>query len=173
MKKLFKNQWFIGISCSVIASLLYSLGQNHLSIPFLNKFLGFEFSFKVKVWEVLLLILILFLIKYLYSKVKQEKLNFLNYKSDNWSKIDWVWEWKLNDNKRYEISNLNMLCPNCNNGVFSVSSMYSSDYNCVKCGYSTAIKFYNKPSHSQIKGEIFNHIRKEFSQEIKHIDLNE
>jgi len=168
--KFKKNVWFVGIGCSIIASLLYSIGQNYLSIPFLNKILGSSFQIEIKIWHIFLLILILFILRFILNKIFSKSLEFLSFRDDIWRDINWKWEWKINKNKQYEISNLNMLCPNCKDGIFTVASMYSSEYNCVICNHHIPIRNFKKPSHSQIKDEIFNEVRKKYPKEIKYIE---
>ena len=63
-----------------------------------------------------------------------------------------------------------MLCPKCNDGVFTVASMYSKNYDCVKCGLSVPINSFKKPFLSQIQDEIFNEVKKKFPKEIKFIE---
>jgi len=115
---------------------------------------------------VALLVLIVMVLRLIFKR----KLNFLNFTNGNWANINWVWDWKLNNSNKYEISNLNMICPKCNNGIFTVATMYSQTYDCVKCGFSVPTRSLNKPSHDQIEDEIINEIRKRFPNELKYIE---
>jgi ribosomal protein S27AE len=166
MKKILDNNWFIGISCSLIASIIYALGNNVVIIPYVNYFLNLNF----KIWQFSFAIMLLS-ICYFAGKILFFPKKFLTYKSDNWSNINWVWDWKKsNKSKLYIINNLNMLCPNCNNGVFTVASMYSREYSCVKCGFTVPTNQFLKPSFDQIRDEIYSEIRRDYPNETKYID---
>lgn len=165
--KLLNNQWFVGITCSIIASVIWSIGNEYIKIDILNKL--FEYKIKFYLWELLMYIFVIAAIVLFAIKI-MKNLKFLNYKNDNWSNINWIWEWKKNEKGLYEVSNLNMLCPKCNDGVFTVASMYSKNYDCVKCGHSIPINSFKKPFLSQIQDEIFNEVKKKFPKEIKFIE---
>lgn len=165
--KLLNNQWFVGITCSIIASVIWSIGNEYIKIDILNKL--FEYKIQFYLWELLMYIFVIAAIVLFVIKI-MKNLKFLNYKNDNWSNINWIWEWKKNEKGLYEVSNLNMLCPKCNDGVFTVASMYSKNYDCVKCGLSIPINSFKKPFLSQIQDEIFNEVKKKFPKEIKFIE---
>ncbi|WP_130735474.1 hypothetical protein [Flavobacterium sp. J27] len=165
--KLLNNQWFVGITCSIIASVIWSIGNEYIKIDILNKL--FEYKIQFYLWELLMYIFIIAAIVLFVIKI-MKNLKFLNYKNDNWSNINWIWEWKKNEKGLYEVSNLNMLCPKCNDGVFTVATMYSKNYDCVKCGFSIPINSFKKPFLSQIQDEIFNEVKKKFPKEIKFIE---
>lgn len=166
--KILYNQWFIGITCSLIATFLWTIGNDIINIELLNKFLSIKYE--VFLWEIIMYLALLILIVMVARKFFKPKLNFLTYTKGNWSNINWVWDWKLNNSKKYEISNLNMICPKCNNGIFTVATIYSTSYDCVKCGFSVPTRSFNKPSHDQIEDEIINEIRNRFPNELKYID---
>lgn len=168
MIKILNNKWFIGITCSLIASFLWTTGNDLINIELLNKFLSIKYEFFL--WEIIMYVALLVLIVMFVRLLFKRKLNFLSYTTANWAKLNWVWDWKFNKSNKYEISNLNMICPKCNNGIFTVASMYSTTYDCVKCWYSVPIRSFNKPSHDQIEDEIINEIRKRFPNELKYID---
>ena len=165
--KLLSNQWFVGITCSIIASVIWSIGNEYIKIDILNQL--FEYKIQFYLWELLMYIFFIAAIVLFVIKI-MKNLKFLNYKNDNWSNINWIWEWKKNEKGLYEVSNLNMLCPKCNDGVFTVASMYSKNYDCVKCGLSVPINSFKKPFLSQIQDEIFNEVKKKFPKEIKFIE---
>lgn len=169
VKKIISNTWFIGISCSIIASIIYSLGQDFIIIPYLNSFLKLEIG--LKLWQLtfipVILICLYAAIKLIFNLDKK----FINYKTDNWAQINWVWDWKKNSvSRKYRITNLNMLCPNCQNGFFTVATMYSQEYKCVKCDFSIPSRSFNKPSFDQIRDEIYNEIRKNYPNETRFIE---
>ena len=149
--------------------MLISIGEDLIAVPYATSFL--QGKIVLEIWQLILipvgLIFTYLIVKILFDWDKK----FLSYKSDNWSSIDWVWDWKKNKStKKYEITNLNMLCPKCNSGIFTVRTMYSQDYDCVQCGFSIPIRQFYKPTHAQIKDEIYNKIRSRFPSEIKYIN---
>ena len=169
MKKILNNNWFIGITCSIIASLLISIGEDLIAVPYATSFL--QSKIVLEIWELMLLLVGLIFI-YLIIKISFDwDKKFLSYKSDSWSSINWIWDWKKNSlTKKYEITNLNMLCPKCDSGIFTVGTMYSQNYDCVQCGFSVSIRQFPKPTHAQIEDEIYNKIRLQFPSETKYID---
>ena len=171
MMKLFYNVWFIGITCSLIASFLWTVGNDLINIELLKKFLSIKFEFFL--WEIIMYAALLVIVVIVVRQIFKMKMNFLNYTTGTWANINWVWDWKLNNANKYEISNLKMICPKCNNGIFTVATMYSTTYDCVKCGFSVQTRSFNKPSHNQIEDEIINEIRKRFQNEMKYIDKEE
>lgn len=171
LKKIIQNNWFIGISCSIIASILYSIGQDVVIVPYLSSFLKKRVGFIV--WKILISILFIIILFIIIKIIISSKKKFMEYKSDNWSQINWVWDWKQNKiSKLYEIKNLNMLCPKCTDGIFTVATMYSRNYECVKCNFKIPTNQFPKPSHDQIRDEIYSEIRKNYPSETKYIDHN-
>jgi ribosomal protein S27AE len=165
--KILYNQWFIGIVCSLIASFLWTTGNDLVNIELLHKFLLIKYE--IFLWEIIMYAALLGLIVMAVRLIFKRKKKFLSYTTGNWARITWVWDWKLNESKKYEISNLNMICPKCNIGIFTVATIYSKTYDCVECGYSVPNQYFNKPSSDQIKDEINNEIRKRFPNELKYI----
>lgn len=174
LKRIFKNQWFVGITCSLIATALITFGTKTIDVPKINTILQYEL--KIRLWILILVIIIICLLIYFIPKLFEKKgaqnieLNFLNYKTDNFSGFQWVWKWKETEKDIYKISNLKMLCPKCHKGVFTMATMYSQKFDCVKCGHSLPTKFLNKPSYDQIKNEIVNEISSKFPTETNHIE---
>lgn len=168
MMKILYNQWVIGITCSLIATFLWTTGNDLINIELLNKFLSIKHE--IFLWEIVMYLAILVLIVFFARLLFKRKLNFLSSTTGNWATINWVWNWKLNKSNKYEISKLKMICPKCNNGIFTVATMYSQTYDYVKCGFLVPINSFNKPSHDQIEDEIISEIRKRFPNELKYID---
>ena len=134
-----------------------------------NKF----WTFKIELWCLALVGTVSFLLFVVIKRRKKER-KFLSYTQGVWSNTKWQWAWKYDPKTRkYRIFNLYTLCPKCQKGVFTVQNMYSREYNCVQCGFTTPTQFFNKPSHSQITGEIYKYVSENFNVEMKYIDFEE
>ncbi len=169
MKRILNNAWFVGITCSIIAGLLITVGENIIVIPYATSFLQKEII--LEIWQFILILTGLAIINLIIKNIFGWNKKFLKYNSDNWASINWVWNWKKSpSSKKYIIENLNMLCPECDSGIFTVGTIYSQNYDCIECGFSTPVRLFNKPTHAQIEDEIYNKIRLRFPSETKYIE---
>jgi ribosomal protein S27AE len=115
----------------------------------------------------------------LYYIFKQRK-KFLKYTNDEWNGIVWTWIWDYDKStKKYKITELNMLCPKCKQGVFyetnipdKKNKMFSPGYGCAVCGYTQSLLSVKKPYYGQIRTEIIKKITKYSPNTMKNIEIN-
>lgn len=177
---MIKKIWNDPVWSKVISAVIIAIGTIVITTIFAkvnntsfteawNRF----WTFKIELWCLALVGIIIFLFLILIKRKSNKERKFLNYTQGIWSNTKWQWAWKYDPKtKKYHMFNLYTLCPKCQKGVFTAQSIYSREYNCVQCGFTMPTQFYNKPSYSQIVGEINKYISENYKAEMKYIDFD-
>ena len=141
MKNFFRNAWEDPVWSKVIAAIIVALGGVLVSaiksfcfnVSFGTAILN-VLRFKICLWIVLLALFVVALGVAIYKKHSRKKTpSFVSaftsgtYQNQQWH---WAWEWSDED-KFYYVMDLDMMCPNCKNGVLNFSY---DGYQCGKCG---------------------------------------
>lgn len=143
-QKIWKDPvWSKVISAAIIAALggLWSLGQAWMSdTETVEESFKNVFSYKVNVWLAIAVVMTVLIIVGAINKIRVNKSRipippFVNdftrwrYQNQIWK---WRWEWSPT-NKFYYVTDLNIECPNCHDGVLDLEYM---NYRCPKCNTS-------------------------------------
>ena len=141
MKNLLRNAWEDPVWSKVIAAIIVALGGVVVSairslcsnVSFGTTILN-VLRFKMSLWIVLLVLFAMALGVAIYKKHSgKTKPSFVSaftsgvYQNQQWH---WTWEWSDED-KFYYVMDLDIMCPNCKNGVLNLSY---DGYQCGKCG---------------------------------------
>ena len=141
-----KKVWYDPVWSKVIAGVILALGgvlwsfvkglvNNGESIP---EALSDVFGFKVNVWIVIAIILAVLIVVSLVKRkndisnrapITPFREGFVGgvYQGQKWK---WRWQWSETD-KVYHLMDLNLVCPQCKEGLLTVGY---SNYSCGKCG---------------------------------------
>lgn len=148
IKKILKNPWTLGIGTTLIGGILLSLitdrikGVNWLSTMtyavqiVVNAIIAFM-NFEVKVWHIVSVILVLFVILSLFVKVLQDKeknsrISFLDYTTDFYSGFSWKWTYSKNWEGKYEITDLHPICSKCGMAL-KQDGAWGDQMKCLRC----------------------------------------
>ena len=173
-----KRIWNDSVWSSVIASaiiafagFLFSLLKSlFLKDVQLGETLKEVFCFKANVWVVLLIVMsVVITISVIKSTVirKKEKAKeipvppFVNgFVEEFYQNLRWKWRWQWSkSNGFYYLTDLNLVCPNCKDGLLTVGYM---NYRCGKCGADIPYGFMNA-DHDAVKNQILADARKRYS----------
>lgn len=150
MKKILKSDWTKVIFTTLlgfISSVAYDIYKQQALFQTIkdlwNNILKL-FSFEIKVWVLIILVIIYIFTKQMFkffSKRDNAIPNkYLNYRSDVLKKWKWSWSWRINPyNNELQIVDLRAKCPKCNaTMIFHGNYLYGNTYECSKCDFKTS-----------------------------------
>ena len=125
-KNIINSPWGVGLGTTLFSFLLTLTNDYFKKTPFLTtvgnlvkkiiNFTVFILNFKVKIWIILAIIILLFLIVFIISKnsneTKPEYPSFYNYREDQLKGFKWSWSWSKSSEGWY-VNNLKLHCPKC------------------------------------------------------------
>ena len=151
----FKSKWNDPVWSNVIASAIVAIlgfavtvGWNWLGGgKSIQESLKIVLGYKVSLWLVLAVLIVVLIARGLIIRHKQNKERipvppFVNdftrwqYQNQIWK---WRWEWSPT-NKFYYVTDLNIECPNCHEGLLDLEYM---NYRCPKCNASYEFAWIN------------------------------
>lgn len=184
MNEKIKNIWkdpvwskVIAAAIIAVAGALYSLVKSWLNENVsLEEAFKIVFSFQVNLWLAIAVVIMVLIIVGVIKKIKTNKQRvpvppFVNdftrgmYQNQVWK---WRWVWSPT-HKFYYVTDLNIECPNCHDGVLDLEHM---NYRCPKCNASYEFAWINGNPEG-VKKQILQDVRtqygycKEFIGEIK------
>ena len=144
-KSIINSPWGVGLGTTLFGFLLTLTNDYFKKTPFLTtvgnlvkkiiNFTVFILNFKVKIWIILAIIILLFLIVFIISKnsneTKPEYPSFYNYREDQLKGFKWSWSWSKSSEGWY-VDNLKPHCPKCDTPM---EINYYSSGECPRCDY--------------------------------------
>lgn len=145
-KNIINSPLGVGLGTTLFSFLLTLTNDYFKKTPFFTtvgnlvkkiiSFTVFILNFKVKIWIILAIIILLFLIVFIISKnsneAKPEYPSFYNYREDQLKGLKWSWSWS-ESTRGWGIRNLKPHCPKCDTPM-SVDYFFSSG-KCPRCDY--------------------------------------
>ena len=122
-------------------------------------FIAFLLNFQLRVWWILIGIAIIVFVFHLIVKFSSEKEalpDFLDYTSDKISGWNWSWLWERQYDRKYDIENLHLECPNCETPLIETYRGFGG-VACPRCNYSTTKEL---PDFNTIELLIKDNVRK-------------
>ena len=145
MKKWFNRIWNDPVGSSLIsAGIIAFIGAG---FPFAIKAIGITtsiedafkavFTFKINIWLAIGIVIVIMVIRGTIQKYreKNQKVPVPPFVDDfvagYYQGLKWEWRWQWSPEcKYYYVDDLNIVCPNCHQGILNLGYM---DYICVKC----------------------------------------
>jgi ribosomal protein S27AE len=96
------------------------------------------FEFSLTLWQIILGIILIVIIKNLFKKVNPENntknnSEWLNYLEDSFDGLKWKWSWKNNGYNKYKIDDLKPICSKCGTSMIIHDNIYSLSARCPRC----------------------------------------
>ena len=142
----YSSPWTIGITTSIIGSLLIYLFDKKILSAIADSIIGIWnfivslLNYDLKVWW-LIGFAIIILIIYLIHTFRTEEIpepEFTKYKEDRLKNWRWTWDWQWSDRKKsWIIVNLHAYCPKCGATLLDNSSLFDSIYECPQGDFKT------------------------------------
>jgi hypothetical protein len=92
------------------------------------------FEFTVSIWQIILVLIIIYFIKKLKPKKEKEIPKFLKYVSDEFDEITWKWKWEWNPlTQQWNVQNLIPQCNKCGTSAILNESYVDKYATCPRC----------------------------------------
>ena len=138
---------FFGALLSIIFTAIYDFIKEK---PLLSTFINFLkwiwshiFEYQLKVWQILILIVLIWLIKAILKAIKKPKesvtqnksADWLNYTEDNIGGLNWRWKWERNVlTQQWNVVDLTIACNKCGTSMhLNDSYVYGKQAECPRC----------------------------------------
>lgn len=174
MGKLFSYIWHDPVWSKVISWMIIAVlgfvatvGWNWLGGgKSMQKSLKLVFEYKVNIWLVLAILVLLLIVRGFIIRNKQNNNRvpnppFVNdftegcYQGQRWK---WRWQW-TKTYKFYYIADLNIVCPVCHDGLLTITYM---DYKCGKCGADIPYNMLNANAEA-VEKQIMEDARRQYN----------
>ena len=141
LKKDKKLEYKVAVFGALISVLFSTIRDWILEKPFLstlsiilkwiwNKF----FEFRIPVWVIISVILLLVLWNKIKPRKKKTTISFLQYERDEFHGVQWKWNWERNSfTHKWNIINLAPICNNCGTTTILNESYVRIYSNCPRC----------------------------------------
>lgn len=172
--KIWKDPVWGAIIASVIFAILcslYSLIAGWFSdTESISDVFKVVFSYKINIWLAAALFIVILLVVRLIKTKRENRIPvppFVNdftrwqYQNQIWK---WRWEWSPT-NKFYYVTDLNIECPNCHEGVLDLETMY---YRCPKCNTFYEFAWINGNPEG-VRKQILEDARKKYGDWAKYL----
>jgi hypothetical protein len=136
-----KSEYRIAIFGAIISITLTAIYDFIKDKPILSTLLQFLkwiwnniFEFSFSVWQILAVLLVIYLVNKIRPKKKRESPKFLSYVSDEFDNKTWKWNWKWNPStQKYNVINLIPLCNKCGTATILNSEYIDKYATCPRC----------------------------------------
>ena len=140
------DQWFVGISCSIIATFLITIITDAVkkekfsttiinwSTSFLNFFLKL-LNIEIRLWIILCIVMLFVVLRRIFIALNEGQVEFdyNKYTTDFIKGFKWNWRWEFNSYRNcLYIKNLTPECKKCNTELLTYE--WKQCYQCPRCG---------------------------------------
>ncbi|MBQ3617418.1 MAG: hypothetical protein IJQ89_07020 [Bacteroidales bacterium] len=147
---------------AIVSVIRSSYSETESFMDVLNTVLGV----KINLWLALAVVLIVWIVVSIVKQKKNKKnsipqVPFVNgFTEGDYQRMKWKWRWKWNKSLNiYDLTDLNLVCPLCNEGVLTIGYM---NYRCGKCGVEINYRELNV-NHDAVKTQILEDAKRNYS----------
>ncbi len=95
-------------------------------------------TFEVKMWHLLILFTVLFVVLWVVAKIQNETpgnvgKDFTSYTRDSIKGLDYSWSWSQRQSGKWAMTNLRAHCPKCETALSVEEGAWDSEHVCPRC----------------------------------------